>query len=710
MTQPQTKFNHEQSNIGRKVHIEKVDLLNTLQQVVFSLDASGMWVYLNSSWTRLTDFSQKEAIGKHFLDFIHPKDQSITQEYIQALFRNNNISSDSVAVRFLNKNRQPRWLVVRANAVPFDNNGISTPHIVGTLTDVTEQTHMQEQLEARYRSLRNFVNGIPAVLYRYRNDQNRTMEFISSGCQELTGYDSEQFLENRSISYTDLIHQDDKNHIWETVRYMLQEKRKYEVVHRIVKADGDYQWVINRGKGNFTTGGELLAFEGVMLAFEKSTFEQEVLRNDIRAPQNSNLLNLTLFLDRLQHATQKAIARENYAFTLLLVNIDQYNEIQKNLGLQTANNVTKEISDRIDELISPSNSICQLQNNQLGILVESSGYNIKNVTSMTHKIQELVQAPVSVGDNEIFTTASIGIVFGDAEYKEISNVLADAQNAVNRARALGGARYEISDIIKHGKAALQSQTEADLERALDSNELLVHWQPIISLKENKLTGLEARLCWPHPRHGMLYAENFIPNAEDTQLITPLWEWMLNQASQQIKTWSEIKGIENDTLNIQISGATLLDADSILRLHDQLLSVKPASFSLVVGVSENVLNNTPRAVASMLKPIAKKNIQLLLDNFGVGRNSFSILRKTPVNILRLDQTLINDCVNDQGKFIRAITALAHNLGICVTAKGVNSKEQLSILNNTDIDYVQGDNVSKMIDEQECIDLLEKDKCA
>jgi EAL domain-containing protein (putative c-di-GMP-specific phosphodiesterase class I) len=194
---------------------------------------------------------------------------------------------------------------------------------------------------------------------------------------------------------------------------------------------------------------------------------------------------------------------------------------------------------------------------------------------------------------------------------------------------------------------------------------------------------------------MLFAEHFVPSAEDTQLILPLWEYMLSEASEQMSAWQSLPGFENVGINIEIFGRTLFDADSILRLGERLLASKPQSFNLALGIPEDVLAQKTESIQQMLDWLQTRKVRLILDSFGAGSGSLSTLRHAPIDMIRIHPSLIEEC-EDGGPFVRAVVMLAHDLGISVIANRIGTDHELSIARRHHIDYAQGDLISPPVD--------------
>ena len=679
-------------------------ILEQLKQVVFLMDSTGCIVYINPAWKNLTGYSIEETIGNQFLKYIHPKEFGIVEDYLNLILQSNNSEDKIINTRLIDKKDNSIHTILQANYL-VDNESGTFKGIIGSLLEFTNEIQSYEMIEAEHRSLKNFLDNYSGLLYRCRNDENLSFEYASSGSFELTGYNKKQLIENDDINYINLTHPDDRQRIKDIIQRNLQDRKSFELSHRIINSSGDPYWIFNKGKGNFSSSGELLSIEGTIFNFNKQHNLDTQSQNNPLYDTKTGLLNKLLFLNRLEHSVEKSNYTNNYTYTFIYLYFDQYSQILANLGKENIDIVITKITNRITKILNRSASLCRLQEDNLGILIDTPSNTIKTITKITNQIQEQIQAPITIEENEVYITASMGIVIGNNKFKTIESVLTEAQNALNRALALGGARYEVSDLVTHGKAYLQTHMENELELALKNNSFLVHWQPIVNIHDRNLIGLEARLAWPHPIKGIIYADQFVPSAEETQLITPLWEWMLNDTCRQLTNWkTKISNVNNAKINIQISGATLLDADSIIRLREKLISAKPNFCNLVMGVSENVLDDAPNTTKHLLNPIKGKDIQLLLDCYGKNKTSLSIFDNMSIDLLRLDRKFLQGSPIDDIEFISAIVSFAHQLNIDVIADNIKSKEQLSILKNANVDYVQGEYISESLNEFEIIKML------
>lgn len=682
----------------------EVGLVEHLPQAVFQLNNAGRWTYLNAAWTELAGHTVESSIGNHHQHYFHPQDSELIAEHLRRTLRRPRGNS-AITVRLLRKDGASRWVALRTQSQTSGDNSSGNSPVVGTLTDVTRRVHGEEVKQAKQRTLEKLTANLPGMLYRCRNDPDWTMEYVSEGSVALTGFRPEEIVANRKTSWANIIHPDDRDRIWDECQYSLQRHEPFELLYRVVTASGDVKWVLEGGQGTFTSGGGLLGVEGFVADITQKKIAEDRLRHAALYDADTDLPNPSLFADRLQCTIKKRPPTTSYLFALLLVSVDQYAEIVESHGVQHADQLMAKICRRLHEAIRAQDSICQLRNNRLGVLLDDVG-GIKGVTTALQRIQEQVQAPVAVvEDSDFYTTASIGVALGDKDYKSSDAMMADANTALSRAKSLGGARYEISDLRSHAKVTSQSQIEAELQEALDNNGFRVFWQPVVGLKDRRIAGVEAKMGWLHRRRGLLFTESFVSHAQETQLITPLWQWMLTEARRQIDAWQTGTGIDDVALTVQISGNTLLDAESILRLGKQLLAAKLPPFRLALAVPAHVLTRMPRTVERMLKRVNARNIQLILEAFGAGDVTLSTVREMPIDAVKLDPRLVAECANDDGRYIAALVAFARRLGITVIADGVETQRQFDILQAVDVDYVQGNYISPPVDAEATREMLE-----
>lgn len=681
----------QSSDKGRELAAPVV--IEKLPQVIFQTDNDGVIHFINSHWATLSGYAPEQCIDHSFAEYIHPQDRPLFASTLRAFAGTTDTAQ--ISIRVLTQDGGTRQVELLANREAIDTHS----GVVGTLVDITASEHAYKLLQAEYRTLDSLLTTLPAMVYRCRNNEHRTMEYVSAGSLALTGYRPEDLIDNTATSYRDLVHDSDRHRVLSEVQSAVSAGEVFDLNYVMTTRGGEEKWIWERGQGYFSSNGDLLGIEGYM---SDMTRHRPAETGAALYDPDTGLPGAALFADRLQQFVEAAALHRTAAFSLLLVRVDGFTRIADQYGAQAAAGLVTEISLRIKDVLKPTDCMARLARNQLGI-VQGYVHDVKEVTHIARRIQERVLLPVVIEEQEVFATASIGIALSTSSYQQGEDMRTDAATAVSRARTLGGARHEVFDLQMHVRAVAQSQMEDELERAISANELAVYWQPVLAISSGRIAGLEARIAWPHPRRGTLFAEDFVAYAENTQLILPLWDWMLSAACEQMQQWRCLPETEGLALGIQIYGKTLLDADSVLRLGEQLIAAKPEGFDLALGVTESVLSETPNAVSRMLERLQAKQIRLVLDEFGAGDSSLSMLRRMPIDLLKLDGALLSEDAHARA-YMAGIAALAHRLGIQVIANGVETEAQLTVLREAGIDFAQGTLVSPPVDADSVVSML------
>lgn len=688
---------------GNHPHPDGGRLVSHLRQAVFQADRAGAWIFLNPGWEALTGFNVSETVGTPLVDYVHPDDRERCQAFLGSLIGGASGDETTLTLRWLHKDGHPLWIELTANAIAGQHRSTLAEGMVGTLRDVTRRVKKEQLQRASNRALKNLFNNLPGMVYHCRNDESWTMEYVSAGSMELTGYRPKDLIENTALSYTNLLHVADRQRVWNEVQSALRNNRPFDLEYRIVTARDEEKWVWERGKGIYSTSGDLLALDGYITDITEKKRIQDRLQQELLYDPATGLPHPTLFMDRLGVAIKRSNARNGYFFILILLELDRVDSLRAKYGPALLERVAVEISRRLLEVLDPVATLSRMRDYRFGILLEQT-HNIKDINKAVQQIQECILLPFAIDHSEIYATASIGVTLSSTGYEHGDDALADAHNALSRAQALGGGRHEVFDLHLHARAAAQSKLETELAEAVQNDELCVYWQPIVSLDREEIAGLEAKLVWRHPRRGLLFAERFVPGAEDSQVIIPLWEWMLKAVCDQMELWADLAITKNIGFNVQISGNSLLDADAVVRLGQHLPSDKLRSSRLALGVPAEVLSQAPSIIQELMDRLQSKNIRLVLNAVGAGQAPLSVFRKMPVDMIKLDRSLIANCGQD-GRFIGAVAKLAHELGIGVIADYVETEQQLDALRNLGVDYVQGEFISPPLDQAALTSLFE-----
>nr|WP_245817487.1 GGDEF domain-containing phosphodiesterase [Hydrococcus rivularis] len=272
-----------------------------------------------------------------------------------------------------------------------------------------------------------------------------------------------------------------------------------------------------------------------------------------------------------------------------------------------------------------------------------------------------------------------------------TDLLRDADIAMYRAKALGKGRYAVFDREMYAQTLHLSQIETDLCYALDRQEFLLYYQPIVSLASDRVTGFEALLRWQHPEKGLIYPGDFIAIAEETGLIVPIGEWVLREACQQLRTWQQkLPSASSIYISVNLSSRQIKQFDFVDKLAKILSDTGLNGQNLRLELTETMLMDRGEKTIELLGGIKAQKIQLIIDDFGTGYSCLSYLHRFPIDALKIDRSFVSsiDAQGNNCEIVKTIITLAHSLGIKAIAEGVETSYQLAQLRNLGCDEAQG----------------------
>ncbi len=526
----------------------------------------------------------------------------------------------------------------------------------------------------------------------------------------------------------------------EFVRLLQENDAVSEFESQIYRKDGSLIWISENARTiRDTTTGEVLYYEGRVEDITDRKLAKEQLRERAFFDPLTGLPNRALFMERLSQTVELAKCYPDYRFAVLFLDLDRFKVVNDSLGHLVGDQLLVAIARRLEHCIRVEDTVARLGGDEFTILLQAID-DVNQATLVAERIHQQLNAPFHLDGHEIFTGVSIGIVMSRevrqgicciTDYDRPEDLLRDADTALYRAKALGKGRYEVFDRTMHQSAVAQLELETDLHRAVEHQEFLLYYQPIISLSTNQITGFEALLRWWHPTRGMVYPNEFISTAEEMGLIIPIGWWTLREACRQLRCWQEeglkVGKLANDiqspeplTINVNISSKQFLQPDALAQIDQILQETGLDGRYLKLEITESCLLENPDAATIMLRQLRERQIGLCIDDFGTGYSSLSYLHQFPVNILKIDRSFVSrinassnevlpgDALDKSNNFplqiARTIVLLAHNLGMEVIAEGIETTQQLTQLLALNCQYGQGYLFSKPQDASTAGELM------
>jgi diguanylate cyclase (GGDEF)-like protein len=417
----------------------------------------------------------------------------------------------------------------------------------------------------------------------------------------------------------------------------------------------------------------------------------------------TGLPNRNLLMEHLQKALQRSQRNQNYLFAVLFIDLDRFKIINDSLGHAVGDRFLVAIASLLKKCSRNVDTVARLSGDEFAILLDDLK-DINEAIAIAERLLKQLTSPIYVDERKVFTGASIGIAFGSPTYQSGVELLRDADIAMYRAKAQGKGHYALFDREMYAQTLHLSQVETDLRVALERQEFILHYQPIISLKTARIESFEALLRWQHPEKGLIFPGDFIAIAEETGLIVPIGEWVLREACQQLRTWQDkFPSASSVQISVNLSSRQIKQFDFVDKLAKILADTGLNGQNLRLELTESILMERGEKTIELLGWIKAQQVQLSIDDFGTGYSSLSYLHRFPIDALKIDRSFVSliDAEGKNGEIVKTIITLAHSLGIKAIAEGVETPHQLTHLRNLGCQAAQGYFFSKPVN----VDLAE-----
>jgi diguanylate cyclase (GGDEF)-like protein/PAS domain S-box-containing protein len=528
--------------------------------------------------------------------------------------------------------------------------------------------------------------------------------YFSNRWKEMLGYSEEEIGDDPN-EWFKLVHPDDQKQVQaKLVAHLNGSTPHFECEYRIRHSNGAYLWVLSRGLAVRDGTGAAYRMAGSQSDITARKMAEERLAHDAVHDALTGLPNRTLFLDRLQNRLERTKRNPDDLFAVMFIDLDRFKLVNDSLGHAVGDQLLITVANRLKQSLRPEDTISRLSGDEFVILLDVVK-DVADARRVADRIKGQLRTTTILGAVERSPTASIGIVMFNKSYSTAGELLRDADSAMYHAKALGGDQHQVFDESMHLSAIELIRLEGELKRAVEREEWLVHYQPVVSLASGKLVGVEALVRWMHPRRGMLLPQEFIHVAEDTGLILPMGEYVFRKACQQAKIWREA-GHPNFWVSVNVSARQFKDKDLVGKVAQILSETGLPGSALRLEITESVAVQEREYTIRVMNALNALGVQTSLDDFGTGYSSLSYLKQFPLKVLKIDESFIRDLHQNEKNesLIAAIITMARSLGLEVVAEGVENNEQLAFLRSQLCDNVQGFLLSRPMPGAELTKLL------
>ncbi|HEV8425630.1 MAG TPA: EAL domain-containing protein [Actinomycetes bacterium] len=502
-----------------------------------------------------------------------------------------------------------------------------------------------------------------------------------------------------AAGYQAIVHPEDRDADTEQLQRVLAgETTGYQLQERCRRVDGEAISVLCNTWLATNQRGEPLHLDGQ--GRPRYVVRQLVDLREGRHPEDqlawrathdalTGLPNRSLFLDRLE-MTLARLGREPALATVLVLDLDRFKEVGERFGDDAVDRLLVAVAGRLRSILRPSDTVSRFGSDEFAVLCPDLGHE-RDAVRLAERITAGLATPFAVGGQEIVVSASIGIALTGSRTRRADSLLSDADTALQRAKQRGGGIYELFDETVRAQLIERLELERALRHAVDADELRALYQPIVSLKEGRLVGVEALVRWEQPGRGQRLPAEFVPFAEETGLIVPLGAWVLAEGCRQAARW-RAKGPRPlpPTMHVNLSPRQFTEPHLIDLVAGALADTGTDPDRLCLEVTERALATNPASAATTLKRLSALGVRVSVDDFGTGYSSLASLQYLPISSLKIDRSFVArlDLDPSDDAMVAAVIGLGHTLGLTVIAEGVETPRQLAKLDQLGCDYAQG----------------------
>ncbi|WP_017935487.1 putative bifunctional diguanylate cyclase/phosphodiesterase [Nocardioides sp. Iso805N] len=585
------------------------------------------------------------------------------------------------------------WVRGRGSVIS-DASGMPV-RMVGTIRDVTAERDAERRLHEAVDYTDALFQSLPGALYHVGSD--RLFVRWNAALCEITGYSDEEL---GGMTGTELFAPEDRPMV-------------LAAIERVFASGYDQAWADLRCKDGrrlpyfftrrrFTHNGQV-GYVGIALSMAEQVALQQRLQHEATHDSLTGLANRALLQKELAGAIEAA-RRDGHLVALLHIDLDRFKIVNDGFGHPFGDVVLQAVARRLLSLVCPEDTVVRMGGDEFLILTPQVD-RIEDIEEMAQRLVDSFAEPFMVEGRRIYLTGSIGITFYPRDGVTGAELIDNADMAMYHAKAARSA-FRVFAPQMAEKAQRRTEMEIDLRVAAQEGQLWLAFQPKVDLEHDAITGCEALLRWDHPKHGPISPADFIPIAEDSGLILPIGEWVLETACRQGRAWLDA-GLDPMSIAVNISAAQLFQNDPVAWVSDTLERTGFPADLLELELTESQLAQDVETAIAVFRKLQGLGIKLAIDDFGTGYSSLEYLRRFDVTSLKIDRSFVEGMLAEPGDaaIVRAAIALAHAFGLSVIAEGVETEAQQRLLRDLHCDQIQGYLVGRPVPADEFAALLQ-----
>ena len=669
-----------------------IDQLPAVLYVDSAVDADPM-IDVSPSVIDLLGISREEFLSRPYAwaETIHPDDL----DRVTAESQRSDRTGEPFRTEYRVVHPDGHTVWVREDAVLIADDGGRPLHWLGLMLDVTELIRTQAELHEAKTKYGALVEQIPAIVYVDVADANMSTSYVSPQIEEILGYNQQEYIDDPQL-WENILHPDDREEAMATYLRGRESGGPFVFEYRLLARDGRTVWFRDSAIVLTDALGRAEYIQGVMLDITDGKLAEERIAFLAYHDRLTGLPNRTMF-DELLGLSLARAKRHQLGVVVVTVDLDDFKLVNDSLGHEAGDLLLVQFAQRLSDATRETDLVARPGGDEFLLLLADldrspaspGGHESVSVAaeSVALRIQEALRTPFTLGDTELYITASLGISQFPEDALDSPTLLKNAETAMFRSKRSGPGGY-----VLHAKddadSIVRLSMSTRLRRAVEQEQWMLHYQPLIDLSSAEMIGVEALIRWPEPNGGLVPPGDFIPLAEEMGLIEAIGAWVIEEVCRQDRLWRE-QGLELD-ISFNLSPRQLWQDGIADRIVMPILGSGMDPTRVTVEITESTAMTNPDRTLGILHELHARGLKLAIDDFGTGYSSLARLRYMPVDILKIDRSFVRELDRDDqnASMVSAMVALASNLGMIPLAEGIETEAEWRALVERGCEHGQG----------------------